>query len=68
MAFWVKYVRSAFAIFWGAILAEAGVLIIYNLQWVEYLWLNLIGCVLVLVYAVSLQLIQPSLMRIINGK
>lgn len=66
VAFWVKYVRSAFAIFWGAILAEGGVIIIYNLGWVEYLWLNLIGCVLVLIYAISLQLMQPYLMRLIK--
>ncbi len=68
VAFWVRYVRSAFAIFWAAILAEAGVLIIYNLGWVEYLWLNLIGCLFVIVYAVSLQILEPYLKKLFGIK
>jgi len=47
------------AIFWGAILGEICVLVIYYLTYIEvislaYLWLNLIGCVLVLFFSLLL--------------
>lgn len=51
---------SANAVFWGAILGEIGVLFIFYLNSqgvlnISYLWLNLIGCVLVVFFALLLQ-------------
>ncbi len=51
---------SANAVFWGAILGEIAVLYIFYLNTegtinISYLWLNLIGCVLVILFALILQ-------------
>jgi Na+/proline symporter len=51
---------SANSVFWGAILGEIGVLLIFYLNsqgyiGISYLWLNLIGCILVIVFALILQ-------------
>jgi len=51
------YVRSvgSHAVFWAAILAEAIVIGIYLSDAVGYLWLNLIGCILVVTISILLQ-------------
>ncbi|MEM0991621.1 MAG: sodium:solute symporter [Bacteroidota bacterium] len=65
------YIRQFFegirptAVFIGAILAEISVIIIYVLSYQEvleisYLWLNLIGCVLVVFYAMILENLLPA--------
>ncbi|MGX5819164.1 sodium:solute symporter [Chitinophaga lutea] len=54
VAFMMKWVKGH-AVFWGAVLAEAGVVIIYLGNWVSFLWLNVIGCVLVMLFAAVLQ-------------
>ncbi|MEP2935590.1 MAG: sodium:solute symporter [Gilvibacter sp.] len=54
LAFFVKYVKSN-AVFVGAIITQA---IIFCLWWfdvIEFLWLNLIGCVLVMIIAIIIQ-------------
>ncbi len=54
VAFGMKWVRGH-AVFWGALAAELGVIVIYKLDVVSFLWLNLIGCVLVMAFAAILQ-------------
>lgn len=46
-AFYLKRVRSG-AVFIAAIISELLVIYVYSQEWVAFLWLNLIGCVLVL--------------------
>jgi solute:Na+ symporter, SSS family len=61
-AFFVKWIKGT-SVFIGALLAEACVIIVYFLDQygivqVEYLWLNLIGCVLVVFFGSIIQLIR----------
>ncbi|RDC64494.1 sodium:solute symporter family transporter [Adhaeribacter pallidiroseus] len=53
-AFYVKYIKSH-AVFWGALLAEAGVVWISISTKMAYLWWNPIGCGLVLVFGILIQ-------------
>lgn len=50
VAFYLKSVGSK-AVFYAAILAEAGVITVYVADIVSFLWLNVIGCLLVVLIA-----------------
>ncbi|MDA9018079.1 sodium:solute symporter [Saprospiraceae bacterium] len=58
VAFYIKWIKGN-AVFISALISEAIVIYIYFLDIVPYLWLNLIGCVLVLVIAALLQALLP---------
>ena len=58
VAFYIKWIKGN-AVFISALISEAIVIYIYYLDIVPYLWLNLIGCVLVLVIAALLQALLP---------
>ncbi|MBW8687620.1 sodium:solute symporter [Chitinophaga rhizophila] len=55
VAFYCKWIGGA-ATFWAAIISEVGVIVIYLLDIVSFLWLNAIGCFLVIIIAAVLQL------------
>lgn len=57
LAFFVKYVRST-AVFIAALITQALVIIAYFSDFMEYLWLNLLGCGLVMVIAFGIQIIS----------
>ena len=59
VAFGMKKIRGN-AVFWGALLAEVAVIAIYISNIVSFLWLNVIGCVLVMAFAAMLQPFLPS--------
>ncbi|SHG13702.1 sodium:solute symporter [Pedobacter caeni] len=54
VAFYVKQVNGR-AVFLAAIIAEIAVILIGQQEWVAYLWLNVIGCLLVVMVAILLQ-------------
>lgn len=54
VAFWFKYIRAN-ALFYGAIVSEALIFIIYKMDIISFLWLNVIGAVLVIVCGLLLQ-------------
>lgn len=54
VAFFVKRVKGN-AVFWAALLAQLGVITVYNMQIVSFLWLNVVGAVLVLLFAAVFQ-------------
>ncbi len=54
VAFMMKWVKGN-AVFAGALIAEALVILVYLLDIVSFLWLNVIGCVLVMFFAALLQ-------------
>lgn len=54
LAFFIKYVRSN-AVFIAALITQVIVLIGYFGDWMPYLWLNLFGCLLVMVIAVIIE-------------
>ena len=59
VAFWINYVKGN-AVFIAAVISELLVILIYNLNLVSFLWLNVIGVVLVIFFSVLIQLILPS--------
>lgn len=54
LAFFIKYVRGN-AVFIAAIITQILIIIVWYLDYLPYLWLNLLGCVLVMLIAIFLQ-------------
>ncbi|MCB0387330.1 MAG: sodium:solute symporter, partial [Winogradskyella sp.] len=59
MAFFFKYVRGN-AVFVAALITQAIVILGWWQDWMPYLWLNLFGCVLVILIAFILQKLNPK--------
>lgn len=54
LAFFIKYVQSN-AVFIAALITQVTVILLYRLEIMPYLWLNLAGCFLVIALAFLLQ-------------
>ncbi|MBS1512633.1 MAG: sodium:solute symporter [Bacteroidetes bacterium] len=54
VAFWIKFVRGH-AVFYAAIIAEILVIALYKIDIISFLWLNVIGALLVIILSVLLQ-------------
>ncbi len=54
LAFFIKMVKAN-AVFWAAIITQIIIIIVYKLDILPYLWLNLLGCILVMGIAITLQ-------------
>ncbi|WP_339662680.1 sodium:solute symporter [uncultured Polaribacter sp.] len=54
LAFFVKYVTGN-AVFIAALLTQVLIIVLFLLDWMPYLWLNLLGCALVMGIAIVLQ-------------
>jgi len=59
VAFYMKKIGGR-AVFIAAILAEAGIIAIYAADIISFLWLNVIGCLLVMLFAIILQHLLPK--------
>jgi Na+/proline symporter len=59
VAFYFKNIKSR-AVFWASVLGEIFVIISYSLDLTAFLWLNLIGCVLVIGFAAVIEKIWPE--------
>ncbi len=59
VAFCMKYIKGN-AIFFGAVISQLLVILVYWLDIVSFLWLNVIGAVLVIAFSILLQLILSS--------
>ena len=59
LAFFIKFVKSR-AIFLAAIVTQLIVIYIWWIDLMPYLWLNLVGCLLVMGIAALLQLLLPK--------
>lgn len=55
VAFWIKRIK-AHAVFYGALLSELLVIIIYKSDIISFLWLNVIGAVLVIISGIIFQI------------
>lgn len=53
VSFYLKFVRGG-ATFYAAILAEIGVILCYLFTPISYLWYNVVGCVLVIVFSIPI--------------
>ena len=58
LAFFVKFVTGN-AVFIAALLTQVLIIIVFLLDWMPYLWLNLLGCALVMAIAIVLQTFLP---------
>ncbi|MDB5201363.1 MAG: sodium:solute symporter [Ferruginibacter sp.] len=54
VAFWIKYI-GANAVFWSAVISEIAVYSIYKADIISFLWLNVIGALLVIILGFILQ-------------
>lgn len=59
LAFFVNYVKST-PVFIAAIITQILIIIIFRMEIMPYLWLNVAGCVLVMAIACILQIFLPS--------
>ena len=59
LAFFFKYIKGN-AVFVGALITQAIVIMGWWLDWMPYLWLNLFGCALVILIANVLQLFSTK--------
>lgn len=59
LAFFIKYVKGN-AVFIAALITQMIIIWFYRIDLMPYLWLNLVGCVLVISIAVLLQVFFPS--------
>ena len=59
LAFFFKYVRGN-AVFVAALITQAIVILGWWQDWMPYLWLNLFGCILVILTAFILQKLNPK--------
>lgn len=57
VAFYLKRIQSQ-AVFYAAILAETGVIAVYLADVVSFLWLNVVGCLLVVCFALCIEKIN----------
>ena len=56
LAFFIKFVKGN-AVFTAALITQAIIIGVFLLDWFPYLWLNLLGCVLVMGIAMILQFV-----------
>jgi len=59
-AFFIKFVKVN-AVFIAAIVTQILIIIIWYIDWLPYLWLNLLGCILVMGIALLLQFFTLSI-------
>ncbi len=57
LAFFVKYVKSK-AVFWSAVITQLIIIYIWYIDLMPYLWLNLVGCAIVMILAFVLQIVS----------
>ena len=53
VSFYLKFVRGG-AAFYAAILAEIGVILCYLFTRISYLWYNVVGCLLVVIFSIPI--------------
>ena len=59
LAFFVKHVKST-AVFVSAIITQIVIIALWYYDVMPYLWLNIVGCVLVMQLSINMQIFMPS--------
>ena len=65
LAFFIKFVKGK-AVFIAAIITQLLVIGVFLMDWLPYLWLNLLGCALVMAIAVLIQISQENKLKTIS--
>lgn len=66
LAFFVKFVKGS-AVFLAAIITQVLIIIVWYLDWLPYLWLNLLGCLLVMIMAIYFQFFKNLTTNDVNN-
>ncbi|PJC58755.1 MAG: sodium:solute symporter, partial [Flavobacteriales bacterium CG_4_9_14_0_2_um_filter_35_242] len=59
LAFFIKFVKGN-AVFLAAIITQVLIIFVYYLDVLPYLWLNLLGCALVMLLALGFESMTPK--------
>jgi len=59
LAFFVKFVKGS-AVFIAALITQIIIIAVWYLDLLPYLWLNLLGCAIVMILAIIIQNLQPK--------
>ena len=59
VAFFLKKIQGT-AVFWSAVLSQVLIIMVYKMDVVSFLWLNVIGAFFVMVFAVAIQIIYKK--------
>jgi len=59
LAFFIKFVKSN-SVFIAAIITQIIVIVVFRLELMPYLWLNVLGCLLVISLAFLIQILMPD--------
>lgn len=59
VAFYIKYIKAE-AIFWSAVVTQSVVIVIYKMEIMSYLWLNVIGAAMTIILALILQVFMGN--------
>ncbi|CAL2094632.1 solute:Na+ symporter, SSS family [Tenacibaculum sp. 190524A05c] len=59
IAFFLKFVKSN-AVFIGAVITQILIIVVWSQDWLPYLWLNALGCGLVMLLSVMIQFFVPK--------
>lgn len=62
IAFFIKYIRGN-AVFIAALITQALIISVYIMDVLPYLWLNLLGCVLVITLAILIQMFSTKAVK-----
>lgn len=65
LAFFIKFVKGN-AVFVAAIITQIMIITVWYLDWLPYLWLNALGCGLVMLLAILIQMLHKKIL--INDK
>jgi solute:Na+ symporter, SSS family len=66
VAFWLKFIKGN-AVFYAAIISEILVIAVYKMDVISFLWLNVIGALLVIVISILFQAILKEKVPIIQS-
>ena len=55
VAFWLKEIKAN-AVFYSSVISEICIIIIYKADVISFLWLNVIGALLVIIFGYAIQL------------
>ncbi|NVJ89608.1 MAG: sodium:solute symporter [Flavobacteriaceae bacterium] len=65
LAFFIKFIKGN-AVFVAALITQIIIILVWYLDWLPYLWLNLLGCALVMTIATLIQLASSKPSKILN--
>ena len=65
LAFFIKFIKGN-AVFIAALITQIIIILVWYLDWLPYLWLNLLGCALVITIATLIQLASSKPNKILN--